>query len=127
MTTDADPEFRVFSLDDEAGVSPMDGVHMRAIVGSGAMLNLIRLEPDAVMPLHSHPHEQIGFVLEGIQILIVDGVEHELGPHQAYVLPGGVEHAGRGGPEGCLVIDVFTPVREDYRYAAASPLPLAAS
>jgi len=38
------------------------------------------------------------------------------------VLPGGVEHAAYSGPEGALVLDVFRPVREDYRerWAAVS-------
>ena len=49
------------------------------------MLNLIRFEPGATVPLHSHPHEQLGLVLEGMQALVVEGVAHELGPFEAYV------------------------------------------
>ena len=67
------------------------------------------------MPLHSHPHEQLGLVLRGMQALVVDGVAHELGPMEGYVLPGGVEHSAYCGPDGALVLDVFSPVREDYR------------
>jgi len=37
----------------------------------------------------------------------------------AYALPGDVEHQGTAGPQGALVLDVFRPVREDYREAAA--------
>ena len=44
------------------------------------MLNLIRFEPGAEVPLHSHDHEQLGLVLEGMQASLVDGVAHELGP-----------------------------------------------
>ena len=33
----------------------------------------------------------------------------------ALVLPGGVEHSAYCGPDGALVLDVFRPVREDYR------------
>ena len=50
-----------------------------------------------------------------MQALVVDGVAHELHPFEAYVLPGGIEHSAYCGPEGSLVLDVFTPVREDYR------------
>ena len=81
---------------------------------NGAQRGLIRFQPDAVVPRHSHPHEQLGIVLEGMQALVVDGVAHELEPFEAYVLPGGVEHSAYCGPEGALVLDVFTPVREDY-------------
>ena len=79
------------------------------------MLNLIRFEPDATVPLHSHPHEQLGIVLEGMQALVVAGVAHEMTPFEAYVLPGGIEHSAYCGPEGALVLDIFTPVREDYQ------------
>jgi len=92
-----------------------EGVTGRPLFGEGAMLNLIRFEPGATVPLHSHPHEQLGIVLEGMQALVVDGVAHELGRMEAYVLPGGVEHSAYCGPDGALVLDVFNPVREDYR------------
>jgi quercetin dioxygenase-like cupin family protein len=90
------------------------GVTGQPLFGEGTMLNLIRFEPGATVPLHSHPHEQLGIVLEGMQALVVDGVAHELHPFDAYVLPGGVEHSAYCGSEGSLVLDVFTPVREDY-------------
>ena len=98
------------------------GVSGRPLFGSGAMLNLIRFEPGATVPLHSHPHEQLGLVLEGMQALVVDGVAHELQPFEGYALPGGVEHSAYCGPDGALVLDVFTPVREDYleRWEGAS-------
>ena len=108
-----------FRLDEATPASPFEGVEMRGVFGAGASLNLIRLGPGAVLPLHTHPHEQIGIVLDGIEILMVGDVEHRVGPREAYVVPGGVEHGGRGGPDGCLVIDVFVPPREEYRGAAA--------
>jgi quercetin dioxygenase-like cupin family protein len=91
------------------------GVTGRPLFGEGAMLNLIEFAPRATVPLHRHEHEQLGIVLRGMQALVVDGVPHELGPLQGYVLPGGVEHSAYCGPEGALVLDVFRPVREDYR------------
>ncbi len=102
-------------IDQIAPFELASGVAGRPLFGEGAMLNLIEFEPNAEVPLHSHPHEQLGICLRGVQVLIVDGVEHPIGPMQAYVLPGGVEHAARSGPEGATVIDVFQPVREDYR------------
>jgi unsaturated pyranuronate lyase len=90
------------------------GVTGRPLFGEGTMLNLIRFEPGATVPLHSHPHEQLGVVLEGMQALVVDGVAHEFEPLEAYALPGGIEHSAYCGPDGALVLDVFTPVREDY-------------
>jgi quercetin dioxygenase-like cupin family protein len=100
-------EIRAFEL--------VAGVTGRPLFGERAMVNLIEFEPHAEVPLHSHPHEQLGFVLRGVQVLIVAGVEHPLGPMECYVLPGGVEHAARAGAEGASVVDIFQPVREDYR------------
>lgn len=91
------------------------GTTMQPLFGDGAMLNLLELVPEALVPVHAHEHEQLGLVLEGELVLTVAGVEHVLHPDDAYQIPGGVEHSARGGPEGARVLDVFRPVREDYR------------
>ena len=91
------------------------GVRAYPLIGEGAMLNLVDLEPGATVALHSHPHEQLGVVLAGEITMTVDGVDHVCGPTDGYVIPGGHEHAARAGSAGCRVIDVFQPVREDYR------------
>jgi quercetin dioxygenase-like cupin family protein len=98
-----------------------EGVAGRPLFGANAMINLIEFEPGAVVPLHSHPHEQLGIVLAGVQVLVVDGVEHALGVMEGYVLPGGIEHSAHCGPDGATVLDVFQPVREDYRERFAAP------
>lgn len=113
-----EPEFIRF--DDVVSFELAEGVSGRPLFGEKAMINLIEFEPGAVVPLHSHPHEQLGIVLRGVQVLVVDGIEHRLGPMEGYVLPGGVEHSARCGPEGATVVDVFHPVREDYRERAAA-------
>lgn len=97
-----------------------EGVGARAIFGVGAMLNLIEFEPGSTVPAHSHPHEQLGLVLRGMQALVIDGVAHECGPLDGYAIPGGVVHSAYCGPAGALVIDVFQPIREDYRERATA-------
>ena len=82
------------------------------------MLNLVDLAPDALVPRHSHPHEQLGLVLRGELNLVVAGEEHQLREMDAYTLPGELAHEAQAGPQGALVLDVFQPVREDYREAA---------
>ncbi len=101
-------------LDEQRAFELVAGVSGRPLFGSGAMLNLVEFEPGATVPLHSHPHEQLGIVLRGMQALVVDGLARELGPLEAYALPGGVEHSAYCGPEGALVLDIFAPVRDDY-------------
>jgi unsaturated pyranuronate lyase len=111
-----DPQFVHFDDVRAFGFAP--GTTGQPLFGEGAMLNLVRMEPGATVPAHSHPHEQLGLIVEGMLALVIDGVPHELGPMEAYVLPGGVEHSAYCGPEGALVLDVFQPVREDYRERA---------
>lgn len=90
------------------------GVTMRPLFGDGAQLNLLEFEPGGRVSRHEHPHEQLGYVLEGELTLEIDRVEHVLGPGSAFQIPGGVEHAAWSeGP--CVVLDIFQPVREDYR------------
>jgi hypothetical protein len=46
--------------------------------------------------------------------MTIDGVDHPLSPDECYQIPGGIEHGATAGPEGCRVLDIFQPVREDY-------------
>jgi quercetin dioxygenase-like cupin family protein len=100
------------------GFEPILGVQMNMLAGARAMLNWVRIEPGGKVPAHSHPHEQLGYVIEGTIILRIGDETREIGPSTCYVIPGGVEHEGTGGPQGCLVMDVFSPPREDYLAAA---------
>jgi quercetin dioxygenase-like cupin family protein len=97
------------------------GVRMSPLFGEGAMLNLLEFAPGARVPEHAHPHEQLGMVLEGELVLHIDQVERRLRPGHAYRIPGGILHAAwtdEGMP--CRVLDVFQPVREDYRERVAA-------
>lgn len=72
------------------------------------------IEEGAVLPEHSHPHEQIVNLLEGRYELVVDGEPHVLEAGQVLVVPGGARHHGRAHTT-CRILDVFSPVREEYR------------
>ena len=112
------PMKQFLDLTSAKSFEPMPGVVMRPIIGDQAMVNLIYMEPGAVVPLHSHPHEQLGYVVEGEIVFTVEGEEHVLQPGDAYTLPGGMEHGASAGPAGCRVLDIFHPIREDYRKLA---------
>jgi len=111
-----EPQFISFASASDFALA--DGVTAKALFGDGAMLNLVELEPNAIVARHSHPHEQLGLILRGSMTLVVAGTDHVLEEMDGYTLPGGVEHEGIAGPEGALVLDVFQPVREDYREKA---------
>lgn len=62
---------------------------------------------------HKHPHEQSGYVISGKYVLTVGNENFELFPGDSYAISGNVAHSFRV-IEGGEVIDVFTPIREDY-------------
>lgn len=72
------------------------------------------IDPGIPLPEHAHPHEQIVNMLEGTFLLTVDGVEHELTAGDCLVIPGNVPHSGVARTP-CRILDVFSPVREEYR------------
>lgn len=63
--------------------------------------------------VHSHPHDQIVYLVEGHLRITCQGRTFELVAGDTFVVRGGVEH-GASALEDSLVIDVFTPLREDY-------------
>ena len=63
--------------------------------------------------VHSHPHDQIVYVVRGHLKVTCQGKTFELRTGDSFAVRGGVEH-GASALEDSLVIDVFTPCREDY-------------
>jgi quercetin dioxygenase-like cupin family protein len=72
------------------------------------------IEAGATLPEHSHPHEQVANVIEGELELTLNGATKILSPGSVAVIPGDATHTGKAITR-CRVIDVFYPVREDYR------------
>ena len=72
------------------------------------------IDPDSPLPEHVHPHEQIVNVLEGTIELFVAGESNVLNAGDVLHIPGGVPHSAITHTF-CKVLDVFSPVREEYR------------
>jgi quercetin dioxygenase-like cupin family protein len=82
--------------------------------GDRLMVTRMRYETGMTVPAHTHEHEQAGYVVSGRYRQTAGGETNELGPGDSYAIPGGIEH-GFEVLEGGLVIDVFTPPREEFR------------
>lgn len=93
------------------------GVTTRIFPGEQAMLSVVSIAPGAEGTMHSHPEEQWGVLLEGSAVRIQGGEEIQVKKGDFWRTPGGVPHTMRAGPEGCQVLDVFSPPREAYRVA----------
>ncbi|HET8626708.1 MAG TPA: cupin domain-containing protein [Thermomicrobiales bacterium] len=116
VTSDVAPQFEpaFYQLDQVPAVPLAEGVAARFVTGGRIMFSFVHLDAGGEVPLHDHPHEQVGYVLDGSIVMTIGGEERHLHPGDAYTIPGGVAHRGVGGPEGCLVLDAFAPPREDY-------------
>lgn len=104
-------------LDDLPDEEPISGFHARFVHTEGMTLAYWTIEAGAAIPEHHHPHEQVATVLDGEFELMVDGETRRMGSNDVAVIPSNVPHAGRAVTE-CRIIDVFQPVREDYRRGA---------
>ncbi len=92
------------------------GINARTFWGEKMLLAIVNLDPHTRLPMHSHPHEQAGIVLEGEIEFTVAGEVRRLKPGDVYVIPGDVEHEARTFEQPVKVMDVFSPVREEYKY-----------
>ena len=68
----------------------------------------------ALLPMHSHPHEQVVNMLAGEFELTIDGLTQVLEPGSVAIIPSHAVHSGRA-ISNCRIIDAFYPIREDYR------------
>lgn len=116
MSESARPAFEpaFYELDELPRFTPLPGIEMYSITGGTMMGNWVRIDPNTTMPAHQHPHEQFGVMLEGTMELTIGDETRLLTPGTAYTIPGGVVHAARTFEDGCLVLDIFSPPREDY-------------
>ena len=95
---------------------PSEGIERQMVVGERMMTCRFRFAPHLVTPEHSHPHEQVVNMLDGELEMVVDGVRHPLRAGDVLTIPGGSVHSGRSLTP-CRVLDVFYPVRMDYKTA----------
>ncbi len=74
----------------------------------------VELAKGSSLPSHSHPHEQIGFVISGRPRFNVAGETMLLNGGDGYSIPGGVLHSVDMVAEDSVVVDIFSPLREEY-------------
>ncbi|MEW4486771.1 cupin domain-containing protein [Thalassoglobus sp. JC818] len=95
-------------------VEVFPGCRLRTPHGNNLMLSYLEMDAGAVIPSHSHPHEQAGILLQGKLDLTIDGETQTVEPGAMFLIPGGVEHMAVANHGPVVVLDVFSPVREDY-------------
>jgi len=102
------------SLKETSTSFPEDGLSRQVLAfNPGMMLVRHLMRPGWKGALHSHPHEQMVYVIRG-RLRFVRGAEvFEAGPGDSFIVPGGMEHEASALEES-EVLDFFVPFREDY-------------
>ena len=91
------------------------GVDIYTTAGEKMMLSFVEFAPHAVVQPHSHPHEQMGLLLEGELTFVIGDETHVVRPGEMWRIPGGVVHSATAVDRPVKALDVFYPLREDYR------------
>ena len=102
------------NIDDYQAIEPVPGCRMRTPFGQHLMLSYLEMEDGAEVPLHHHPHEQGGILLKG-QVQLTIGEETRIvEAGSLFLIPPNVPHRAVAVNGPATVLDVFSPVREDY-------------
>jgi quercetin dioxygenase-like cupin family protein len=104
--------FRQFSDIATKEIAP--GFFSKLIHTDNNTINFIEVKAGCSVPLHQHIHQQCAFVLEGKFELTVNGDPQVLEPGSFAVIPPNVQHGGTAITD-CKLLDIFSPVRDDYR------------
>ena len=105
------------NLTDLSTIAPIqvwDGVRARRVQGDRITLAVVELDPNVLVPDHRHPNEQHGIVITGVVTFTVGEERRVIGPGGTWRILGDVPHSAEAGPDGAVLIDVFSPIRSDW-------------
>ncbi|HXV57838.1 MAG TPA: cupin domain-containing protein [Gaiellaceae bacterium] len=105
------------AFDDLESMEPLriwEGVAARAVHGGETTMAVVELDPGSLVPEHRHANEQLGLVLRGSVSFRVADETRDLGPGSTWRISPDLPHEVRAGPEGAVVVDVFSPPRADW-------------
>ena len=93
---------------------PSEGIERQVVVGERVMVCRFRFAPLLVTPEHSHPHEQMSLVVSGRVRFFIEGEERIAVPGDVLHFPPDCWHGATMMEEEVVLIDIFSPVREDF-------------
>lgn len=101
-------------MDSVPSFEPAPGCQLQTPFGENLMLSRVEMKENAEIPLHSHPHEQGGVLLSGQLELQIGEESRVMQPGDVYLIPADVPHRAVAVHGPAVVLDVFSPIREDY-------------
>jgi len=91
------------------------GIRRRTLAyGERLMVTQFLISRGTELARHAHPHEQVSYILSGELQMQVGGESYHLDAGDSVLLPGGMEHSALA-LQDVVVIDTFSPPREEYR------------
>ena len=106
---------RIMRWNEATAVEALAGLMRRTLAQTNdVMIVEFRSEAGVVIPEHHHPHQQVGYVVSGLLELTLNGDPHRLNPGDSYAIPGDAPHSAVFVEES-IIIDCFSPPREDYQ------------
>jgi quercetin dioxygenase-like cupin family protein len=100
---------------DAKPINSMPGVIRRTLAtGESMMICEFTFEANTTIPIHSHPHEQVGYVVDGHVEMDIGGQKFALLKGDSYYAPSNVPHGAKMFMP-TIIVDSFSPPREDYR------------
>lgn len=109
------PYFRTMQkIKDIQSKELVSGVVGHYLHGTDATFGYVELKQGSRVPDHSHPNEQITYILDGQLQMVIGGEEFLLEAGMCHIIKSDVVHSAFAATD-CKLIDVFTPVREDYK------------
>ena len=100
---------------DEVPVERLEeGIERQMIVGEKLMICRLRFAPRIVTPAHDHPHEQITFVEKGRVLFTIGKEERIAEAGDVLHFPPNSWHGATMLDEEVILIDIFSPLREDF-------------
>ena len=91
-----------------------EGIERQMVVGEKLMICRLKIQPRVVTAVHAHAHEQVTMVERGRVLYIIDGVERVCSPGDVLHFPPHLLHGATMLDEEVVLVDVFTPRREDF-------------
>jgi quercetin dioxygenase-like cupin family protein len=91
-----------------------DGIVRQMIHGDRLMICRLTIPPGTVTPAHRHSHEQITIVEKGSVRYVLGSEEKVFGPGDVVLLPGGLWHGATMLEDEVVLVDIFSPIREDF-------------
>jgi quercetin dioxygenase-like cupin family protein len=107
---------RFFPATGEYGRHTIFGsTNIRTYAGEHVQLSVADIPAGGVIDWHAHPNEQIGMVVAGEATFYIGDEQKRLGPGDLFFVPGGVRHRVVAHDQPVRALDVFYPIRAEYR------------